>query len=313
MIQLQVRAKSGLHAGATWYVNHSSVTLGASSGADIFLCDPDMPDTLITLKRYGRRYVIEHVDPIAKLHSSDHKPVDGALFPSQTVHLDFRHIQLELMLISMGHGLISRLGEAYTRTFHTLLQFLRGMGAKAIVSLLFLVGLFITSMILFFGTAGVAKTHASVLIIDQQKNADVSLQKTEALHEVMINNITQEMEKLSQRLSTKGIEVSRNKASVQIKAELSRSQLLDFERELIRVARDYGQFVSIAASVQPTAEQKQVDELVIEQIVLGKVPAVVLKEGVMLYQGANYKGLTVTSVTSNKITLKGKAVYEVII
>jgi len=58
-MQLQVKAKSGLHAGAVWNLSKSFVTLGGSARADIFLCDPEIPDSLITLSRYGRRYVIE--------------------------------------------------------------------------------------------------------------------------------------------------------------------------------------------------------------------------------------------------------------
>ena len=67
MIHIQVKAKSGLHAGAVWRLDNSLVSLGANSQSDVFLCDPEIPDTLITLRKSGRRFNIETLHSEARL------------------------------------------------------------------------------------------------------------------------------------------------------------------------------------------------------------------------------------------------------
>ena len=308
MMQLQVKAKSGLHAGAVWNLSKSYVTLGGSARADIFLCDPEIPDSLITLSRHGRRYVIEGMDPSAKLISADNSKVDNTLFPSQTLTLDFRHIQLDFTLVTAGQGLASRFGEGYSRLFHTGLRFLQGLGARAIVAFLFVIGLLMTSMILFFGTAGVAKTQASML---ERKKELAERQVQVPIGVTMAANIVQDLTAFAKRQGTKGISVRQEEDKVEIDAELSRVQAMDFERELIRFGRDYGQFVELKANVRFTPEQKLVDEIRVSQIVLGKSAAVVLHDGAMLFEGGKYNGLTITKISMDKVVLNGSTSYEV--
>jgi uncharacterized membrane protein (Fun14 family) len=161
MIQLQVKAKSGLHAGAVWNLSKSYITVGGSSRADIFLCDPEMPDTLVTLCRYGRRYVIEGMDPSAKLISHNNQKTEKTIFPSQTLTVDFRNTQLDLSLVNSNQGL--GINDALTRFFHGILRLLQGFGAKAIISMLFLVGVLLTVIVLFFGENGVAKINDNTI------------------------------------------------------------------------------------------------------------------------------------------------------
>ena len=98
MIYTIVKAKSGLHAGATWRLDKSLLTMGASSKADVFLCDPDVPDILLSLRKMGRRIRIDTLHADARLKSADEREINEVLFPSQVVSLDYRHIQLEIQI-----------------------------------------------------------------------------------------------------------------------------------------------------------------------------------------------------------------------
>lgn len=60
-----------------------------------------------------------------------------------------------------------------------------------------------------------------------------------------------------------------------------------------------------------TDEQIKVDSIEVEQIVLGRAPAVVLRDGAMLFEGGSYNGLTISSIGMNKVVFKGVATYEV--
>lgn len=312
MMQLQVKAKSGLHAGAVWNLTKSYITLGGSARADIFLCDPDIPDSLMTLCRRGRRYVVEGMDPLVKLLAHDgSSQSQHEIGASQTLTIDFRHIQLEVTLVNTsGQSIVAGVKEGAARFVQGIGRFVHGLGARAIVAFLFMVGMMLTSMILFFGTAGVTKTQASMLDkLEQSAEAEDPI----PLGVTMAKNIVQDLELFAKKLGTKNIFVKRDKDAVDIEAELSRVQGAELERELQRYTRDYGDFVQIKASLRMTQEQKVVDEISVAQIVLGKAPAVVLRDGAMLFEGGRYNGLTISSITTDRVILKGSTTYEVML
>lgn len=118
MIHIQIKAKSGLHAGALWRFDQPFLTMGAHPQADVFLCDPDMPDNLITLRKMGRRYEIESISNEARLTSIDMKKVEATLFPSQQLTLDFRHVQLELEIFNASYGLATSMRDSATRVVY---------------------------------------------------------------------------------------------------------------------------------------------------------------------------------------------------
>jgi hypothetical protein len=309
---LQVKAKSGLHAGAVWRLQKSAVSFGSSPTADIFLCDLDMPDQLLRLQRYGRRYIVEGMDNLARLSSAEQQPLDKTIFPGQAVTLDFRHIQLELQLLASGDGLFTSLGEGSSRFYYSVLRTLRGIGAKAIVAFLFVIGLLLTSMILFFGTAGVAKTQASVL---SKKKETPHLQEKNAnkIADQMALNVRSEFAELSRRLGSQGIDVNITKNQVFVDAVLSRVQAIEFERQLKRVTADYGDVLDIRARLDFSQEQKQVDAIDIAQIMLGNNPVIVLRDGTRLYVGSQFDGVNLVSIGSDKVVFQGDARYEVIL
>ena len=88
-------------------------------------------------------------------------------------------------------------------------------------------------------------------------------------------------------------------------------QRIALERQLSAYARDYGNFVELNAALKFTNEQLKVDAIDVEQIVLGRAPAVVLRDGAMLFEGGSYNGLTISSIDSNKVVFQGVATYEV--
>jgi hypothetical protein len=312
MIHIQVKAKSGLHAGAVWRLDNSLVSLGANSQSDVFLCDPEIPDTLITLRKSGRRFNIETLHSEAKLTAPDQKKVDNTLFPSQLLTLDFKHIQIELQIVNGTSGLMSSLNDGFARTLHQLVQLLRGIGARAIVALLFSIGLLLTTVVLFFGTAGVVKSEASV-IKKPNLNNTYKVKPLSTLESRMADNVANEINDFAIRASTNQLSVNVDDDRVDIDAELSRAQSIKFEKLLDRLVIDYGEKVDIRARLALTEEQRRIDEIAIEQVVLGSRPVVILRDGARLYVGGQYQGVNLLSVDSRKVVFQGEAVYEVVL
>lgn len=312
MIHIQVKAKSGLHAGAVWRLDNSLVSLGANSQSDVFLCDPEIPDTLITLRKSGRRFNIETLHSEARLTAPDQKKVDNTLFPSQLLTLDFKHIQIELQIVNGTSGLMSSLNDGVARTLHQLVQLLRGIGARAIVALLFIIGLLLTTVVLFFGTAGVVKSEASV-IKKPDLNNTYKLKPLSTLESRMAENVANEINDFAIRASTNQLSVTVDDDRVDIDAELSRAQSIGFERLLDRLVIDYGEKVDIRARLALTEEQRRIDEIAIEQVVLGSRPVVILRDGARLYVGGQYQGVNLLSVDSRKVVFQGETVYEVVL
>ncbi|WP_341237345.1 hypothetical protein [uncultured Limnobacter sp.] len=312
MIHIQVKAKSGLHAGAVWRLDNSLVSLGANSQSDVFLCDPEIPDTLITLRKSGRRFNIETLHSEARLTAPDQKKVDNTLFPSQLLTLDFKHIQIELQIVNGTSGLMSSLNDGFARTLHQLVQLLRGIGARAIVALLFIIGLLLTTVVLFFGTAGVVKSEASV-IKKPNLNNTYKLKPLSTLESRMAENVANEINDFAIRASTNQLSVKVDDDRVDIDAELSRAQSIKFEKLLNRLVIDYGEKVDIRARLALTEEQRRIDEIAIEQVVLGSRPVVILRDGARLYVGGQYQGVNLLSVDSRKVVFQGEAVYEVVL
>lgn len=312
MIHIQVKAKSGLHAGAVWRLNNSLVSLGANSQSDVFLCDPEIPDTLITLRKSGRRFNIETLHSEARLTAPDQKKVDNTLFPSQLLTLDFKHIQIELQIVNGTSGLMSSLNDGVARTLHQLVQLLRGIGARAIVALLFIIGLLLSTVVLFFGTAGVVKSEASV-IKKPDLNNTYKLKPLSTLESRMAENVANEINDFAIRASTNQLSVTVDDDRVDIDAELSRAQSIGFEKLLDRLVIDYGEKVDIRARLALTEEQRRIDEIAIEQVVLGSRPVVILRDGARLYVGGQYQGVNLLSVDSRKVVFQGETVYEVVL
>ncbi|WP_394673148.1 hypothetical protein [Limnobacter sp.] len=312
MIHIQVKAKSGLHAGAVWRLDNSLVSLGANSQSDVFLCDPEIPDTLITLRKSGRRFNIETLHSEARLTAPDQKKVDNTLFPSQLLTLDFKHIQIELQIVNGTSGLMSSLNDGFARTLHQLVQLLRGIGARAIVALLFIIGLLLTTVVLFFGTAGVVKSEASV-IKKPNLNNTYKLKPLSTLESRMAENVANEINDFAIRASTNQLSVKVDDDRVDIDAELSRAQSIGFEKLLNRLVIDYGEKVDIRARLALTEEQRRIDEIAIEQVVLGSRPVVILRDGARLYVGGRYQGVNLLSVDSRKVVFQGETVYEVVL
>lgn len=308
MIHIQIKAKSGLHAGALWRFDQPFLTMGAHPQADVFLCDPDMPDNLITLRKTGRRYEIESISNEARLTSIDMKKVEATLFPSQQLTLDFRHVQLELEIFNASYGLATSMRDSATRVVYRIVQFLRGLGARAIVAFLFLVSLFVTGTILFFGTAGVVKSQASIPVKKAavQRPSDVV-----PIPVRMVKSIEQEFNDFAQRINASTLRIDSKENQISIEAELSRSQSVEFEKLLAQVAKDYGTQVQIKAEVRFTKEQVTIDQIDVEQIVFGSKPVIVLRDGERLYLGGNYNGVKLVDIQADKVIFQGTALYEV--
>lgn len=313
MLHLLIKAQSGLHAGANWRLDQGRLTVGSSPKADVFLCDPDVPETLIVLRRSGRRYKIESLHNDARLQANDQRAVEEVLFPGQLIQLDYLHVQLMIEVVQSAFSLTGSVGDRVSQSVHSFLHMLRELGAKAICTMLLIVGMLLTTAILFFGTAGVAKSQASTVPkpteLPRAKHKE-SPQKN--IQDHMLTNAQQQMDEFAKRLAIPKLSAVVRDNALQIEATLSRNQIAEFERELLRINQDYGDQIQIKAQVRMSEEQQAVDSLRIQQIVLGGRPAVVLRDGHRLYLGGTYKGLTVSSIGMDRVVLSaGSTVYEV--
>ncbi|WP_370263582.1 hypothetical protein [Limnobacter sp.] len=314
MIYTIVKAKSGLHAGATWRLDKSLLTMGASSKADVFLCDPEVPDVLLALRKMGRRVRIDTLHADARLKSADDREINEVLFPSQVISLDYRHIQLEIQIHSASHSLAAAFGDSFGTFFYGIVAALRSLGAKAFVALLFLIGFIMTVMIVFFGTAGVVKSEAKVNPVQPIPRTILRDPPPVALLEKhMVNSVDRELREFARRSGSVNFKVDVDGDTVTVDAQLNRIQGQEFERELIRLGRDYGNYVSLVARMDFTEEQKLVDGIEIERMVLGARPSIILRDGMRLYPGGVFNGLTVVSIDSQKVVLKGSHTYEVVL
>lgn len=310
-MKIQIRAKSGLHAGATWSLDKSFVSLGSHPNSDVFLCDVDIPDVLLTLRRLGRRYDIEALSPEAKTLTNDRKPVEKSILCGQSFTLDFRHVQLEIQALNPTNSLGSSLADRYARLFYWILTGLRHIGAKAIIAFVFLISLFTTSYILFFGSVG--KVNANPAILPAHKltaSSPVNISRLE-LDKQMMQNVLNELNLFIAAEGIQSIVVQSSANSVSLEAELSRKQLVAFENKLKNLARDYGDQISINAVAQLSTEQKVVDQFGVAQLILGEQPVAILRDGQRIYEGGIFKGLLIQRIDNEKIVLKGQANYEI--
>ena len=313
MIYLLITAKSGLHAGATWRLDKSVFSLGASSQADVFLCDPGVPDTLIKFRKHGRKVRIEGLNEEARLRSADSRDVSDTLLASQAAILDFRQVQIEIQVLATTYSIANAFGDRFAYFLQDFLNLLRNLGVKAFFGLLVLIGMLRTGLVLCFGTAGVVKSQASMpeKSVERPSVLNTSEPRQLSMQQHMARNVVQEMRDFAQRVEAKYFDVQLNGTQVQIDAQLSRMQAIQFEQYLNRQGRDYGKYVDIRATLSFTEEQKNIDSLDVERIMLGTRPAVVLRDGSMLYVGGNFNGLDVVSIGPRKVVLKGSTTYEV--
>lgn len=308
MIYLRIKAKSGLHAGATWTLSNGVVALGANTHSDVFLCDPDIPNTLVSLKKNGRKYVVESLHDEVRVSSADR-----VLLPSHTLTVDFRQVQLEIDVLNMSSDWFASLRDAMNHRFHQGVQLFRNVGLKAFAGLVFLITFLLTVMIVFYGTTGGEKVEASVLKHAAAKGQTVQQQLKQQQGDQMAIAAASELDQVAHELKIQDLNVQVNRNRVQLSAALSRVQAVGVERALGRIARDYGQAIQINAKVQLTPEQRLVDQIQVEQVVLGQRPVVVLSDGSRLYVGGRYHGVRLVAVDKDKLVFKGNVAYEVLL
>jgi hypothetical protein len=309
-MQVIIKAKSGLHAGASWVFDKSRITIGSSAQADVFLCDLEIPEVLMVLRKTGRRAEIQMISPEARATTLEHKPLEGPIFCGNSFTLECRHIQLELQLLKVGQSIGQRLGDGSSRLMFGLLQLLRGIGAKAIVALLFLMSLFVTSYVLFFGSVG--RVNAKPAEVPHHR---VTASVPNTVDQVNVNRQVQglvaaELNAFLERESVAASVMRTDDAGVTLESKLSRAQLSKLERQLAQLAQDYGDRVSIRVVAALSDEQRQVDQLDVEQVILGEQPVAVLRDGQRVFKGGQFGELKVVDISSSAIVLQGSARYE---
>jgi len=309
MICIRVRAKSGLHAGATWTLSNNVIALGSNTHADVFLCDPEIPSSLISLKKVGRKYLIDYLHDEVRSSSQDR-----VILPSQVLSINYRQVQLELDVLNVSSNFIASIGDSANRYFYAFVKFLRGFGLKAFASLIFLLTFLLTVMIVFYGTTGGEKVEASVLKHSKQSSTPQGNEKSVSdSSNPMARAVAGELDHVARELKIRDLNIQVNKSGVNLNAALSRVQTAGLEKALSRLATDYGQTVQIKAKVQLTAQQRVVDSIQVEQVVLGQRPVAVLQDGSRLFLGAQYHGVKLIAIDANKLVFSGDTTYEVML
>lgn len=311
MTYVLVKARSGLHAGATWSCGKSFVSMGANPNSEVFICDNDAPDTLMTLRRFGRRYQIETLHPEVKLSGAECKPGESSLFSGQELTIDFRHVQLYVSIQHGKQGWVGPVGDFYQRIWYAILNGLRNIGAKAIVAMLFLISLLITSYILFFGSVGTVqakavKTHEQRLAAGEVPEVK-KLEVSEQIRQSVLNDLSSFLE--NENIRT--VDIQSVKDQLTLEGNVSRKQLYALEKKLIRLATDFGDHFNIKAKFELSKEQSLVDGIQVHQLIIGSRSVAILDNGEKIYEGGNYEGLKVMRIDTEKLVLEGDTRYEV--
>ncbi|NJM31689.1 MAG: hypothetical protein HC848_00820 [Limnobacter sp.] len=313
MTHLQVHAKSGLHAGATWSLEQTFVFVGSNPNSEVFLCDSGVPDRLLALRRSGRKYIIDSLHDDARLVSSDQNPADRVLMPAKTLKVDFQHIQLELSIQTGSGGMVYSLADTLDRAVYSTVQFLRSVGLRAVMALLFLIGLAITVGVMFFGTMGGVEMRP--------KPADSALESLDMsvdspklpLSKQMARTVATELGGFAEKYKTDKMSVQVEDTKVALQAELSRAQLNVLEGLMTRLMRDYGRFVDLQATVSLTPQQQALDKIEVAKVVLGQKPVVVLRDGSRLYLGARVEDAELIGISTDRLTFEADTLYEVML
>ena len=216
-------------------------------------------------------------------------------------------------VLSQSGGFGSSLADRYLRLFHRILNCLRQLGAKAIVALLFLISLFITTYILFFGSVGVIHAKPSELIEHHLTASKKKAIPMVELNRQIMQSLVSDLNRLASENNIKTFDFTIEGESIEIRSVLSRKQTETLERILRQLARDYGNSISIKAVSRLTDEQLIVDELQISQLILGEQPVAIASDGERLYQGGEYRGLRILSINSDRVLFQGSTQYEVVL
>lgn len=313
MLTLSIEVTSGLHAGAKWTFDRGIVTLGGNANSEVFLCDEGIPDQCMKIRIFGNRITFEEIAAEVRYLGQAGKSTNRTLYAGQSINFSCRQIQFSVSALNESGPVLTRLINFGSRFFGGLMELVRSIGPGAILTLSCLIGLLVTTVILFFGSMRQPEVQASPAAESTAPHIKNISLSTPPIKEQLLGVVQSELVEFqgSQKLDDFVIDTDMVKGSVNIKGRLSRQQLHKFETLLQRIASDHGNQIDILATVDLSNEQKSVDKIDVSGVLLGAHPALILRDGTRLFVGAKYNGVVLDQVTENGLVFVGNTRYEV--
>lgn len=313
MIKVNVEVLSGLHAGAEWSFSGGEITIGGNANCSVFLCDQGLPDFCLTLKLIGNRVLLKQVDEGKVLdQNADLRGKLGKwLYPEMSQRLKFDDVEIIIKIVDVSQLILTRFANSMRRKASGMADIVQEMGMRIVVAISLTLGVACTVVIMFLGTIGAELRAANKgPKVNYVPAADLAYPNNRTGPNRIIDSFQEDLFEFRDKESIQFTSYKVTEDSVDIAAEMSRAELVKFERLLKKLSLDYGQNVKIKANVALTLEQKIVDSLAIRSVSFGEQPVVTLSSGERLFIGSSYKNLEVKEVKLDGIVLAGSSVYR---
>lgn len=316
MLTLKIEVTSGLHAGARWTFDHGIVTLGGHANSEVFLCDEGIPDKCMRLRIFGNRITFEDMAAEVRYLGQAGKAVNRTLYVGQTINFSCRQVQFSVSACDESSMLWNRMLTNGSRLFGGMVELVRSIGPGTVLAISCLIGLLVTTVILFFGTVrppDYQALPASDSPSSTNTNTYTPPPPVPPLGEQLLRVVKSELAEFQgrQKLDDFVVHSDLQQGSITIEGRLSRSQLRKFESLLKQIASDHGNQIDILATVDLSKEQKSVDKIEVAGVLLGTHPALLLRDGTRLFVGANYQGVVLDQISENGLVFVGNTRYEV--
>lgn len=311
MIGLTIEVSSGLHAGARWKFNNGLVTLGGNANSEVFLCDDGIPDQCMKMRIFGNRVSLEELASEVRHLGQVGKTPSRTLYAGQSLSLSCRQVQFTISAAEESGLFWDGIVNDTSRAFGSMIEMIRSIGAGTVVTISCLIGLLITTTVLFFGTSNFSESQAFAPgWIDNPDRSKTLRLPPPNISEQLVKVIDTELVKFKDEEKLDQFSVKVETGSVKVDGNLSRIQLVKFERLIKRIAADFGQHMEIVANIELTTEQKKLDQIDIAGVLLGESPVVVLRDGTRLFVGSAFEGIQLSEVSENRLVFVGDARYE---
>jgi hypothetical protein len=311
---IQVEILSGLHKGASWEFTSGEISIGGSPNCSVFLCDEHLPDQCLHLKMIGNRVSLIYLDSEMGGIEDLISRVGKWIYPDQFYTFNSKGIEFSVSIKDVSGDVWSRLGNVAARLLGNVADTVQAMGVRLVVGISLGLGVLSTVTLLFLGSGTGVLNAAQKPRVDYYDPAKIGTNPSDTQLAVPVTaeeSVLNELLEFSKTYSATYNEATAKDGSVKVQAQMNRAQLSNFEKLLQKLVLDYGDKVSVQASIQLSPEQKIVDQIVVQSVMLGEQPVVTLENGERLFVGAFYENLRLQQVTPNGLVLVGESTYRV--
>ncbi|MCC5640909.1 hypothetical protein [Limnobacter sp.] len=323
-VRARLRINSGLMEGQILDLTDGTFVFGQSDEATILLLDENIPSILFQLEVSTKGLAVypKAEEVFFSTDNSEPSLVSDAFIMASDFCLSYKSVELSFEFAirndqvaqAESHQSVEEL-DYFEFNFEPLRKIRSRMsqekGTLTAIGFSGLLGVItVVSLAVLLSVLGTSESSASADSVktakmqmentaQEQRDSMIHLQAAEA--DVLQSMPNELLSRLSVRADTDRLEIV---------GQLNRQQLLTFEKELLRLNLDYGDHIIIQASVELDDEQKLIDELAIQQIILGSTPVAIARNGERLMVGSQYRGLTVKGINHLGVELQGESTYR---